>query len=178
MDTPRGFTFIELIIVLAISGVLTALAVPGFKTYLRRSKTVEASVNLARLFDSSVACYEARRGDPSGAISAPQFPASAALTPAVSCCVSAGGTCRPDPRAFDDSAGTWAALNFSIDEAYRFQYRYTSSGSGSWATFEAAAFGDLDCDGTFSTYLRSGSIAGSDGKVTGSAGLFIRNDLE
>ena len=55
----NGFTLIELMIVVAIIGILAAVAIPAFMKYIRRSKTVEATMNVRKLFDSSVAYYYA-----------------------------------------------------------------------------------------------------------------------
>ncbi len=45
----KGFTLIELMIVVAIVGVLAAIAIPNFLTYQAKAKTSEAKVNLGAI---------------------------------------------------------------------------------------------------------------------------------
>ena len=90
LRTPRNagskaFTLIELMIVVAIIGILAAVAVPAFMKYIRRSKTVEATMNIRKLFDSSVSYYEAEHATAAGAVVSRQFPTPQAWSPATNC---------------------------------------------------------------------------------------------
>ena len=57
MKKSRGFTLIELMIVVAILGILAVIAIPALTRTMQRSKTSEARVQIAKMFDAASAYF-------------------------------------------------------------------------------------------------------------------------
>src|SRR5579885_3369158 len=95
MKKIRGFTLIELMVVVSIIGILAAAALPAYVKYVRRAKTTEAVMNVRKLYDSSLAYFVTERGKSgSTGVVAKQFPATQSATPTVgTCCTTRGGKC-------------------------------------------------------------------------------------
>ncbi len=108
----EGFTLIELMIVVAIIGILAAIAIPNFLQYQLKSRQSEAKTNLMAIKTSEVA-FQAEQGcyvgvPPEGVI------APAAGTKTVSFIWGAGTPGRVPPTAWCSGAGAFTtALAFN-----------------------------------------------------------------
>jgi prepilin-type N-terminal cleavage/methylation domain-containing protein len=166
----RGFTLVELMMVVAIIGVVTAIAIPAFSRWIRQSRTAEAAGHLNKMWQGSVGYYEANHAG----TAARQFPASDGTLGTVDCCTAADARCPGSDPRFNNP--TWIALHFVIPDPYSYYPTYESNGTNATATFVAGATGDLDCDDLRSTYVRQGAIAGEG--VAGSTLPTVVNPLE
>ena len=175
----KGFTLIELMIVVAIIGVLAAVAIPAFMKYIRKSKTTEAVENVKKIYEGARSYYMEESNSRGSVVPiAKQFPIDTALstTPSNnSCCGSAGDKCSPNPTLWDSNG--WNALKFSMDDPHYYFYYYTSTGTDTTAYFTARASGNLDCDSHFATFEMVGRATG-DRSVTGQAGIYRNRELE
>jgi len=161
-------------IVVAILGILAAVAIPAFVRYIRRAKTTEAVDKLAYLFRSSstYATGERVARGATGAVQEVMFPVTVALTPAT---VSAGVRTLDPANTWADS--TWQSLSFSIADPHYYSYGYQSSGVGTAAQFTARACGNLDGATGTSTFERAGGM-NTQLEVQGSQGIWMIREME
>jgi type IV pilus assembly protein PilA len=169
----EGFTLIELMIVVAIIGILAAVAIPAFMRYIKKAKTTEAKQQLKKIADSAKIYYMEGAG---------QFPVSADLTPAESCCAGEGGKCDPVAAQWSDEAeeGTlgWRQLDFSMDDPHLYRYQFASDNAASPKTFTATAQGDLDCDEVESTFTLTGTGDSDQSEGVALGRLTVENENE
>lgn len=55
VKNQKGFTLVELMVVVAIIGILSAVAIPQFQTYQAKSRTSEAKLALAGVYSAQIA---------------------------------------------------------------------------------------------------------------------------
>jgi prepilin-type N-terminal cleavage/methylation domain-containing protein len=154
----RGFTLIELMIVVAIIGILAAVAIPAFMDYMKKGKSSEAQLNLNVMSKANKANFVDH---------ASYVATTAAATPAVDCCTQNAGGAKRCAAVNADWQGvpTWDDLDFELAQPFYFQYAYTGVAGG--VTYTATATGDLDCDGTLVVY----SLVGGDNGGTPTANI-------
>lgn len=169
----RGFSLIELMIVIAILGVIASVAIPSFLKFMIRAKTTEATMGVRKLFDGSVAYYLTDRYGPTGAPIPNQFPGSVGPMPSPA---ALGPQKVVTGAAKWDAHPSWMALNFAFEDAHYFAYQYRSEGQNNDSTFTAYAYGNLDGDSNFSTFGRLAHAV--DAAVIGSPGMLINQELD
>ena len=184
MTTKRSrkaaFTLMELMVAVAILGVLAAIAVPSFIGYVRRARTGEATLTLGTLYGAAAALYSAEHAgrEINSVIVTSCVAEPNTLTPA---------TPNPNKQPFKGGPG-FDQLSFRQAEYVSFGYGITSIGnpggitcfsnpSASPAVYTFYARGDLDGDGTYSTFDLA-VAADAQNELYHTRGIYVAREVE
>jgi type IV pilus assembly protein PilA len=159
----RAFTLVELMMVVAIIGVLASLAIYGVSQYLRHSKTAEATRSLGSIENGQRAQYVIET--PANLAGAQTFYHEFCLPTSTAVPATPPPASKYSSTAADWSASTWTCLKFSISDPQYYSYAIGgNSQTGTSATYTADAFGDLNGNGVLSDFEIQGA-----GATTGDA---------
>jgi type IV pilus assembly protein PilA len=186
--SKHGFTLIELMIVVAILGILAAVAIPAFVQYMRRAKTSEATLMIERMWMGAVKYFQEEhmiRGVVTTWI-VHALPKSAGPTPPIADIKDEKLQASAYLLAFTSNR-SWEALDFGMTDNFYYSYEFVTCTMDSYNECEAGstlycrAQGDLDADKTYSLFERQGRINNVPNigwTIEGSAGIYKMNPVE
>lgn len=141
--SARGFTLIELMISVAVVGILATIAIPAFNKYALRAKTTERMTIMMRI-RSAVQDYYLRNGTvvPLDSGYNPPPPPTSAKRAML--------TSMASWNTYFSAAGGGSSLNQEIEGAVYYSYRFVVQDTPTSGSITVYAQGDLDGDGVIS----------------------------
>ena len=130
----RGFTLVELMIVIAILGILAAIAIPQFTQFRLRSVRTEVFVNVTGIAHAELAYYEL-------------------YDDMVDTQASPAGAPRRWARTWDPNRNGWAELEWSPDGDVRCKYRARRRLRDNRPWVRVFGICDMDGDGNRARWL-------------------------
>ena len=134
----KGFTLVELMIVVAIIGILAAIAIPNFLNFRLKAKTSEAKSNLGAIRSTQVAYYA-------------EWNSYVANQPLVPVDPRAGNPNKVDWSP-NGTASRFSILGFAPEGRVFFSYNIEPTTDYPTVGFSAHAIGDLDNDNSTSDF--------------------------
>src|SRR5688572_4131398 len=119
-----GFTLVELMLVVAIIGILSSIGGVAWMRYVKRSRTTEAAGHLQKMWTGAMAYYESDHADSNGAMLDRQFPTNDNAEFEPDCCDPANGDnrCRGNDPVY--LGEPWKSLNYNISDKHLYRPIY------------------------------------------------------